>query len=394
MAALVMVILAIVIVGTIGLGFIAQTEQKQSGAALTFASTNAMFLAESGLRYAEECLLLGDANCPCASWTGGCSGWAAPNPQSFSPVEFGDSGGTFEVQFTDTGNASTLKVTSLGKYAGAIRSMSKIIAKACPFTENAITSCTPITNVNNASIEPPTATTSDGNCDIPAVPALPTFPGDPTNCPSSPSDYTNYTGANLGSGDHKICSWSVSGNGSYTVGANGQTTTIYVAKNFSIANNATITFLGDVTVYVTGTTLTSDNAVVNLGSAANDASMTLQSQGAFTMKNNSKMNPGPVPVIDNDPGDPAWLFVMVGGAATVDDAGDTANNVTFHGGLYGDNLSISMNNNTSFVGSIVAKSVSLSNNATLTYDAGAGVEAGGYGTCGGGGGTSSIPVEG
>ncbi|KMP10515.1 hypothetical protein UR09_05995 [Candidatus Nitromaritima sp. SCGC AAA799-A02] len=161
-AALMAVILAVIIIGTIITNFLVESQQKQAGGALSYSSANAFLMSEAGLRFAEKCLLEGgtsEAGCPCTSWTGGCDDWTTAPANFPSDISFGDSRGSFEIQVTPI-DSSQITVTSIGKFAGALRAFTKIVAKTCQLQESAITACTSIEFKNNSSVDPSTQLSS------------------------------------------------------------------------------------------------------------------------------------------------------------------------------------------------------------------------------------------
>ncbi|MZH02265.1 MAG: hypothetical protein F3745_02355 [Nitrospinae bacterium] len=382
-AALLGVILSVVVIGTIAVNFLAENLQKQAGGAITYTSTNAFLAAEAGLRFAEKCLLEGgttEAGCPCTSWTGGCDDWVTAPTNFPSDIPFGDSRGSFEIQVTGV-SSTEIKVTSIGKFAGALRSFSKIVAISCPLSTNAITSCTPISTTNNSNVDPPTAPTEDGVCDIPEVPALPTFPDDPaTDCPGGTGDYFNLTsgGSTYSDTNVQICDWTQS-SGTTTFGSDGGDTTVWVYGDVDLSSNTDVQILGTVKFYIRGNVSIANQTEFLIGNTTPiDGLMTLQTAGDFNMENNSKVNR-----IRDFASD---VLVLIGGQ------GVFKNNILFTGGIYGDQLDFDLENNAEFKGSVVANSVELSNNATLTFDDTAGLDSAEYEICGGGG-ASSIPQE-
>ena len=331
-AALMAVIFAVIIIGTIATSFLATSQQKQAGGALTYTSTNASLVAEAGLRFAEKCLLVGgttEAGCPCTSWTGGCSDWVTAPANFPADIPFGDSRGSFEIQVAAV-DANKIKVTSIGKFAGALRSFSKTVAINCALSTNAITSCTPIGTENNSNIDPPTAPTQEGVCDIPAIPPLPAFPGDPTGCPpGGTGDYPNLvktTNGNLSypGPDVRICNWTQT-KGTTTFGTDGNNTTVWIAGNINLSNQADVQILGTVKFNVRGNVSISQSAEILVGDTTpTEGIMTLQTDGDFNMDNNSKVNQ----ILDNA----SDVLVLIGGQGTFQE------NIDFTGGIYGDQL--------------------------------------------------------
>jgi hypothetical protein len=165
-AALMGIIMGIIIMGTIAFNFLAESRQKQSGAILTYTSTNAFMIAEAGIRFVERCLLNTEATCSTDfpdSQTSTAWSTDITVSDNFSNV-FG--GGSFDVSFPAhaSNDADNILVVSTGNYKGAQRSIQRFIPRfgQCPFIDvsQPATSCSngggPGTqDLNNASINPP-----------------------------------------------------------------------------------------------------------------------------------------------------------------------------------------------------------------------------------------------
>jgi len=282
-------------------------------------------------------------------------------------------------------DANEIKVTSIGKFGGALRSFSKTVAIQCALSTNAITSCT-INNTNNSSVEPPTAPVVDGECDIPAIPDLDTFPDDPgTDCPGGTGDYFNLTtgGNTYTDSNVQICDWTQS-SGTTTFDATGGDITVWVVGDITLSEDTNlgtspdVQILGTVKFNIKGNVSILNQTEFLIGNATIEGTMTMQNDGDFSMKNNSKVN--------RVEGNASDVLVLIGGQ------GEFLNNILFTGGIYGADLVFSLENNAEFTGSVVAASVDLSNNATLTFDDTAGLDSESYDFCGGGGNTS-VPQE-
>ena len=188
-AALVSIILAIIILGSVAFNFVAETRQKQSGSALTYTSTQALMIAEAGLRYAQKCMVDTapggetpvDWGCPGPiydndDWT---TGFAIPSTIVPS-TSFGGDGSFVVNAIADAGNdADNIKVTSIGTFRGAQRSLTRIVSRICTPAEppdDGVDFCTSFQNQNNANVEPPledppviTECDPDGLVNVPAL---------------------------------------------------------------------------------------------------------------------------------------------------------------------------------------------------------------------------------
>ncbi len=458
-AALLAVVLAIVVIGTIAFSFLAQTEQKSSGSALTYTSTNAYLVAEAGLRFAEKCLTSAtDQGCPCA---GNCNDWgnlvdSGTGLGDFaSPISFGDSRGQFEISFDINQQSSAdsdMRVTATGTFAGAERAVSKNLFKACKLAENAITACSDLTLTQSGKIDPSDSPTEEGEaqgaCDVPAVPTI-EFPVEMT-CPGSTPDFshTSPTGTGTPASPYQFCDWTQT-TGTVNVGTEGQTTEIWVKQDF-VQSGGTLNIFGDVSINVGGkTTLASGSGKIVLAAGSTsdlDATLTIQTQtpakavttveaasgqdlvvvddntdfiGGETVDIRDFTDPLDIlseentisSVVDstdldmlnnlvntyaigskvqdletgdftmdqkfevNKDGDPANVIVLIGGDGALN------NNIVFFGALYGENLTLDLQQKANVTGSIVGDNITLSNNTTLTYDETAGQNSEGYSVC-------------
>ena len=163
-AALVSIILAIIILGSVAFNFIAETRQKQSGSALTYTSTNAFMIAEAGLRYTQKCMVdsapgVENWGCPAAlyendDWTTGITipGTIVPS------TSFGDGNFTVDTISDGDNDENNIKVISTGTFRGATRTLTRIISRICTPVEppdDGADFCTSYNDKNNASIDPP-----------------------------------------------------------------------------------------------------------------------------------------------------------------------------------------------------------------------------------------------
>lgn len=447
-AALTAVIFAMVMLSAIGLNFLAETQQEQAGSALTYTSTNALMIAESGLRYAEKCLKKNLSGCPCYP---NCNNTNWPNLVNavYSSIAFGDTRGSFSFIVTSA-STGVARVASTGTFAAAIRDMSKNVIAACVMQTNAITSCQAISTQNNATVSPPNSTTS-GSCSLPAL-VSPTFPTGSTGCPNS--SYPAFTGGSIAS-PYQYCSWNTTSgtvtidtttmtlrtnaslgtsqatftNGSATVTlssgswpsdltgeritANGSTwytvSTVNSATQITLTGNYTgatttsnYSLTSPVTIWVANNFTMSNSAMldirgkvtINVGGNAllqnntattvTNGSLTVQTVGNFNLKNNATMN-WPIGVSVANVPSAANLLILVQGLGTL------SNNIQFSGALYGPTVTFDLENNALFNGSVVAYSVTLQNNAAFTFDSTAGTSSSSYTVCtGGGSGTSQF----
>lgn len=348
-AALTVVLLGVVLVGIIALSFLARTETKQYGSALTSTGNNAFMTAEAGLRYTEKCLLNNDPNCPVVTantdWTNLTTGFTKT---------FGSGNGQFAITFAPI-DASTVVVTSVGTFRGSSREVSKTIAQlgACKFTDNVITACQ---NVNIHPQATVNGSVETGFCPAPALVDPLTFPGNPGGCPNI--DYPAFVnGVPPLAAPYQYCSWTHALGG---LTLNGPAT-VWVAGNFDMSGNSTLTINGDVTINVGGTVTLQNNAEIVV-----NGTLTLHSTGAFLMQNQSMIN--------NTGGDPADVIVLAEGTADLND------DAVFNGGIIS-NDKITMDQDAVFTGAVIGNMVQIKRRPTVSHDASAGSNATGYPEC-------------
>ncbi len=356
--AMVAVIIAAVALAAISLSFFAVTQQKQSGAVLTYSSANALMVAEAGLRYTEKCLIDNDASCLCnTSAPNDCTNFLAL--LAFPSTDFGDTRGSFSVAFTYI-DADNVRATSTGKFAEAVRVISKVISKevTCLLEENAATACTSISFVNNSSTN---GTTATGECPTtPLVEAL-VFSPDPTGCPNV--DYPDFSAASHLDGSNNLtrfsfCNMNITG--TQTVkSSNGNT--VWIAKDLTMENSSTWSSSGTVTINVKG-----NASFKNLTDVQVSGPLTLHVDGTLTLENSARINV--------TTGDAANMIGLVMGAVSFKNSSD------FVGGLIS-NSSVTMSNNAELQGSIIANSVSLKNNSYINFQSTAGGSTEGYESC-------------
>ncbi len=130
-AALVSIILAIIILGSVAFNFVAETRQKQSGSILTYTSTNSLMIAEAGLRLTQKCLAVEDITWGCPAILQANSDWTTITSADNFNRDFGGDG-NFAISFPgDTGNdAGKIFITSTGTFRGAQRSLSRLITRS------------------------------------------------------------------------------------------------------------------------------------------------------------------------------------------------------------------------------------------------------------------------
>jgi hypothetical protein len=195
-AALVTIILAIIILGSVAFNFVAETRQKQAGSILTYTSTNALMIAEAGLRYTQKCLLEVDVTWGCPTILQSNSDWTTITSVDNFNKDFG-SGGNFSINFpvNALNDAGSIFVVSTGTFRGGQRSLSRFVSKSCVLADSAVTSCLGTTTKNNSLIEPPLPDPPvTGVCpeDPPGFVNISTLSGDcDLNCVSATFDEVN-----------------------------------------------------------------------------------------------------------------------------------------------------------------------------------------------------------
>ena len=374
-AALMGVVMGILIVGTIAFNFLAESRQKQSGAILTYTSTNAFMIAEAGLRYAEKCLTETEATCPAALQ--GQSNWTTINNTNNITLPFG--GGSFTVSFPGSpGNASgspndqdNIRVISVGTYKGGQRSIQRFISRECALNINAATSCVGTTTNNNSSIDPTPDPSASGVCPVGGlVDALDPLPGACSGCPNSScpnfSVASHLDGSNflIPRANNYFCNMNITGATVIrTTEADGVNSddSILVANDFTVRDTATIRLSDDAAdpenTDETTITVYGNSTIRNLGDIRVNGNFSHLVGGAFTMTNSSKVN--------NIQGDTDDVTVAVEGNITI------RNSAAYKGALLSD-ATITIQNNGEVEGALQGNAVVLQNNATLIFSEDAG----------------------
>ncbi|MBC8285291.1 MAG: hypothetical protein H8E32_15865 [Nitrospinae bacterium] len=365
-AALMGVIMGILIVGTIAFNFLAESRQKQSGAILTYTSTNAFMIAEAGLRHAQKCLLETEATCSTdfpdsqTSTTWSTDITTADNYSN----DFG--GGSFTVSFpTHASNGDdVLLVVSTGTYKGAQRSIQRFILNECVLSTEAATSCLGTTTNNNASIDPEPDEESLVCPSGGIVDDLDPAPADCTGCPNAACPDFN-AGTHLSSefliprANNYFCDMDISGTTVLRTTETDGTNTddnILVAGDFTVQDTATVRLSSDAAdpdnTDETIITVYGNSEIRELGEIRVNGAFSHLVGGTFTMRNSSKVNS-----IQGDTGD---ATMAVEGNITI------RNSSLYKGALLSD-ATITVQNNGEVEGALQGNSVVLPNNATLIF---------------------------
>ena len=395
-AALVTIILAIIILGSVAFNFVTETRQKQAGSILTYTSTNALMIAEAGLRYTEKCLLEIDAGCP--TGTQNVSDWTTITAADNFNRDFGGDG-NFAVSFpghpnNDEGN---IFVTSTGTFKGGQRSLSRFISRACVLGENAVSSCLGTTTNNNSIIDPVPNPPPDPVCppDPPGIVGqFPAPPGDCDSCDGTSSlcpDFNINTDLDGGgfldpSITTPFCNFRLSGTDIVKT-REDEFLSIVVGNDFEIVDNATLKLNDNATdpldatkdtiIYVYGNAKLTNNGEIRVKGTltldvgtVNPISFALTG-GDFDMKNSSRVN--------NNSGEAANASVWAEGDIVI------KNSALFVGSVASDGT-IELQNNAEVQGSLQGETVLLRNNATVIYSENedAGSSSSGYSLCGSG----------
>lgn len=218
------VVLAIVTLAAIVFNFLAETEQKQSGASVAYTSENAFLLADAGVRYVEKCLKDHDAGCPIASSVDWQSDFATTGSEVSFSKNFPDStsSGKFSIEFIQNAinDTNNIRILSTGTYKGAIRTLGSTVSRfsTCVLAQQAISYCSSSSIRNSAS-------TTDPNSPVQSCPAVEVellypadFPDDPTGCPNT--EYPHYTnGSPAMAAPYQYCNWKLNGTNSDSIGA-------------------------------------------------------------------------------------------------------------------------------------------------------------------------------
>lgn len=379
-AALMGAVITIVVLGTVALNYWVESRHKHAGSALTMTSTNAFFIAESGIRYVEGCLIKDPTNTSCWCNQGGssCSTWATV-PDITTPIPI--SGGAFTVAFSSK-SATSVRASSVGTFRMGERVIGKTISTAggCPFTTHSVSACTSINILNNAETD---ASTGLVSCDPPLVTSIAEFDA---SCPNATyPDFDFATHVTAGELSHfKFCNFKINGSDSFTISSDR---TIEIEKNLSveqqssikIRNNAKVTFKARGDIKVKG------NADFDVNDSTNkDGTLTLHSNGLFLLENTAKINQ--VNGLNQTPMGVEDVMILAGTDAT------TENSTVFVGGIMANNDILIQNNNDSY-GAFFGDNVTLQNNSNLVFGSLAGSEAEGYGECQSGSGGEQLPPD-
>ena len=382
-AALVSIILAIIILGSIAFNFIAETRQKQSGSAMTYTSTNALMIAEAGLRYTHKCLVAEDVSWGCPAILQGNTDWTTITSANNFNKDFGGDG-NFAISFPGhvNNNEGSIYVTSTGTFRGAQRSLSRFISKVCVLGENAITSCVATSTQNNSFIDPPLPdppVTGECPTDPPGIVDIPADTSDcSSNCggPTCP-DFVYNTHAPapnriLDPSFTQFCDFILVDD--QVVKTNeADHINILIGKDFKIKNNATLRLNNDAADPLDDTkdttiTIYNNADFQNNGEIRINGTLTLNVAGELSMKNSSRIN--------NSQGEAANASAWVEGNATI------KNSSLLVGSLSSDGT-ILLKNNAEVQGALFGNEVSLKNNATVIYTGNedAGTNTPGYAQC-------------
>ena len=381
-AALITIIMAIIILGSIAFNFITESRQKQSGSVLTYTSTNALMIAEAGLRFTHKCLLEVDATWGCPTALQNVGDWTTITSGDNFNRDFGGDG-NFAISFPGHANndGDNIFVTAIGTFRGGQRSLSRFISRICVLGESAITSCLGTTTKNNSLIDPPLPDPPvTGECpeDPPGI--VGPFADAPVECDSCPSvSCPNFnTGSHLLAGNWldpaftNFCDFKLSGSDNVKTHV-GDHNNLVVKKDFEIIDNATLRLNDDAVDPLDQTkdttiTVYDDAKFTNNGEIKVKGTLTLNVSDQFDMKNSSRIN--------NVQGEAANASVWVENNVTI------KNSALIAGSLASDGT-ISLKNNAEVQGALFGYSVALKNNATVIYtdNEDAGSNTSGYSQC-------------
>lgn len=382
-AALMGAVITIVVLGTVALNFWVESKHKQAGSALTMTSTNAFFIAESGIRYVEGCLIKDPSNAACWCNQGGssCSTWATV-PDITTPIPI--SGGAFTVSFSNK-SASSVRAASIGTFNMAERTIAKTISTAggCAFSTNSVSACTSINILNNAETD---ASTGLVSCELPLVSAVTvSAPGCPNGTYPNFDFATHVTSGVLTPSIDTFCNFTIDGSNTFTISADR---TIKVKNDLNLKQQSSIKIRSNAKVVfeVEGKITIEGNADFDLNDNTNKTgTLTLHNNDDFFLKNTAKINQvnglNQTPLIGVED-----VLVLAGKDATIE------NSTVYVGGLIANN-DISIENNNDSYGAILGDNVTLKNNSNLTYGSLAGSEAVGFDECQGGAGGELLPPD-
>lgn len=388
-AALMGIIFALIILGSIAFNFVTEMRQKQSGSSMTYTSTHALMIAEAGLRYTQKCLTQSEPT----GETWGCPTGIYENTDwtTIPPANLGDPASLddFNKDFAEDGNFSivfpynasndaiNIFVVSTGTFKGAQRSLSRFISRACVFGENSITTCVGTMSANNATVDPPGEEES-GVC--PAGGMVPALDPVPSACDADCNANPLPTCPDFNPASHldgldfltqfTFCDMDVDGIEIKTKDADVADDLITVAGDLTLAGTTTMSLSDDAV-----DPATADDTVINVYGDVEiknttelnvNGSVTINTGGTFTMENSSKLN--------NIQGDPADASVWVEGDATIQ------NTAMLTGSLSSDGT-ITLGNNSEVNGALSGNEVVLTNNTTLIYSSSAGSNTVGIAQC-------------
>ncbi len=384
-AALMGAVITIVVLGTVALNYWVESRHKHAGSALTMTSTNAFFIAESGIRYVEGCLIKDPTNAACWCNQGGssCSTWVS-TPDISTPIPI--SGGAFTVTFTNK-TTSSVRANSVGTFRMAERVIGKTISSAggCAFTTNSVSACTSINILNNAETD---ASQGLVSCELPLVAPVTV---DGAGCPNATyPDFSiaSHTDTGLSGGElnhFQFCNFTIDGSDTFKISSDR---TIEVENDLNLKQQSSIKIRSNakVTFKVEGKITIEGNADFDVNDSSNQAgTLTLHNNDDFKLQNTAKINQvyglNQSPIIGVED-----VIVLAGKNATIE------NSTVFVGGLVA-NDDINIQNNNDSYGAILGDNVTLQNNANLTYGSLAGSEAEGYDQCQGGSGSEQLPPD-
>jgi hypothetical protein len=379
-AALMGAVITIVVLGTVAMNYWVESRHKHAGSALTRTSTNAFFIAESGIRYVEGCLIKDPTNVACWCNQGGssCSNWATV-PDITTPIPI--SGGAFTVAFSAKSSGS-VRASSIGTFRMGERVIGKTVSMAggCPFTTHSVSACTSINILNNAETD---ASTGLVACELPLVETIPEFDASCPNATYPNFDFaTHVTAGELN--QFKFCKLVIDGSDSFTISSDK---TIEIEKNLKLLNQSSIKIRNNakVTFKARGFIKIKNNADFDVNDNTNkDGSLTLHSNGLFLLDNTGKINQ--VNGLNQTPMGVEDVIILAGTDAR------TENSTVFVGGIVANNDILIKNNNDSY-GAFFGDNVTLKNNSNLVYGSLAGSGAEGYGQCQGGSGSEQVPPD-
>ncbi len=380
-AALVTIVLAIIILGSVAFNFVAETRQKQSGSILTYTSTNALMIAEAGLRYTQKCLTKVDATWGCPVILQNNADWTTITSANNFNKSFGGDG-NFAVSFpvNALNDAGKIFVTSTGTFRGGQRSLSRFIARACVLGENAVTSCLGTTTKNNPFIDPPLPDPPvTGVCpdDPPGFVNISTAPVECDLCPSASCPNFS-TGLHLLAGNvldptfTRFCNFKLTGSDEVKTNE-ADHLNIVVKQDFEIKNLATLKLNDNAVDPLDGTkkttlTVYGNAKLMDSGEIRVNGALTLEVAGTYDMKNSSRVN--------NSAG------ASANASAWVEEDVSIKNSSLFIGSLATDGV-LELKNNAEVQGALYGNSVTLKNNATVIFtdNEDAGSNTTGYNQC-------------